>query len=154
MVTRLTQTDNVDAIIGSMSSANILATADIVEQAQVLEIGCGTSPTWTNAGYEYVFRGTQNAASFNTGIVELMTRMGVTRLGTMVSSTEYATTGWAEVKEQLADTDIEIVLEKMCIRDRLLTAVSLVRVQLGEPSIAATRRGGNTSLEGNADTGL
>ena len=40
-----------------------------------------------------------------------MTRMGVTRLGTMVSSTEYATTGWAEVKEQLADTDIEIVLE-------------------------------------------
>lgn len=85
VVTRLTQTDNVDAIIGSMSSAN--------------------------TGYEYVFRGTQNAASFNTGIVELMTRMGVTRLGTMVSSTEYATTGWAEVKEQLADTDIEIVLE-------------------------------------------
>lgn len=111
VVTRLTQTDNVDAIIGSMSSANILATADIVEDAQVLEIGCGTSPTWTNAGYEYVFRGTQNAASFNTGMVELMTTMGVTRLGTMISSTEYATTGWAEVKEQLADTDIEIALE-------------------------------------------
>lgn len=41
VVTRLVQTDNVDAIIGSMSSANILATADIVEEAQVLEIGCG-----------------------------------------------------------------------------------------------------------------
>ena len=111
VVTRLTQTDNVDAIIGSMSSANILATADIVEDAQVLEIGCGTSPTWTNAGYEYVFRGTQNAASFNTGIVELMTTMGVTRLGTMVSSTEYATTGWAEVKQQLEGTDIEVAIE-------------------------------------------
>ena len=38
VVTRLTQTDNVDAIIGSMSSANILATADIVEDAQVLSL--------------------------------------------------------------------------------------------------------------------
>ena len=111
VVTRLTQTDHVNAIIGSMSSANILATADIVEDAQVLEIGCGTSPTWTNAGYDYVFRGTQNAASFNTGIVELLTTMGVQRLGTMISSTEYATTGWAEVKQQLEDTDIEVVVE-------------------------------------------
>ena len=108
VVTRLTQTDHVNAIIGSMSSANILATADIVEDAQVLEIGCGTSPTWTNAGYDYVFRGTQNAAS---GIVELLTTMGVQRLGTMISSTEYATTGWAEVKQQLEDTDIEVVVE-------------------------------------------
>lgn len=111
VVTRLTQTDHVNAIIGSMSSANILATADIVEDAQVLEIGCGTSPTWTNAGYDYVFRGTQNAASFNTGIVELLTTMGVQRLATMISSTEYATTGWAEVKQQLEDTDIEVVVE-------------------------------------------
>mgnify|MGYP005805468251 FL=1 len=37
--------------------------------------------------------------------------MGFTRLWTMVSSTEYARTGGAEVKVQLADTDIEIVLE-------------------------------------------
>lgn len=111
VVTRLVQTDKVNAIIGSMSSANILATADIVDKARVLEIGCGTSPTWTNAGYDYVFRGTQNAASFNSGIVELMTRMGVTRLGTMISSTEYATTGWAEVKQQLEGHDIDIVIE-------------------------------------------
>ena len=65
---------------------NPVSYTHLVEQAQGLEIGCGTSPTWTNAGYEYVFRGTQNAASFNTGIVELMTRMGVTRLGTMAVS--------------------------------------------------------------------
>ena len=111
VVTRLVQTDNVDAIIGSMSSANILATADIVEEAQVLEIGCGTSATWTNAGYNYVFRGTQNAALFNVGIVDLIETMGVTKLGSIVSSTEYATTGWADVKSQLADTDVEIAVE-------------------------------------------
>ena len=111
VVTRLVQTDKVDAIIGSMSSANILATADIVEEAQVLEIGCGTSATWTNAGYNYVFRGTQNAALFNVGIVDLIETMGVTKLGSIVSSTEYATTGWADVKSQLADTDVEIAVE-------------------------------------------
>ncbi len=110
-VTRLIQTDKVNAIIGSMSSGNIMATADMVEEAQILEIGAGTSPLWTNCGYEYVFRGTQNSASFNTGIVEEMTTVGATRLGTLISSTEYATNGWADIKEQLAGTGIEIVME-------------------------------------------
>lgn len=110
-VTRLIETDHVNAIVGSMSSGNIMATADMVEEAQILEIGCGTSPSWTNCGYEYVFRGTQNSASFNTGIIELMETMGATKVGTLTASTEWATNGWAEIKPALANTDIEIVLE-------------------------------------------
>jgi branched-chain amino acid transport system substrate-binding protein len=110
-VTRLIQVDKVNAIIGSMSSSNIIATADMIEQAKVLEIGCGTSPAWTNCGYKYIFRGTQNSASFNKGIVQEMTEMGVTKLGTLVSSTEYATNGWADIKKQLASTSIDIALE-------------------------------------------
>ncbi len=58
-----------------------------------------------------MFRGTQNSASFNKGIVEEMTTMGVTKLGTLISSTEYATNGWADIKEQLKDTSINIALE-------------------------------------------
>ena len=110
-VTRLIQVDKVNAIIGSMSSSNIIATADMIEQAKILEIGCGTSPAWINCGYKYVFRGTQNSASFNKGIVEEMTTLGVTKLGTLISSTEYATNGWADIKEQLKDTSINIALE-------------------------------------------
>lgn len=110
-VTRLIQVDKVNAIIGSMSSSNIIATASMVEKAGILEIGCGTSPLWTNAGYKYIFRGTQNSASFNTGIVDEMTQMGVTKLGTLVSSTEYATNGWTEIKKQLSSTSIQVALE-------------------------------------------
>lgn len=110
-VTRLIETDHVDAIVGSMSSGNIMATADMVEEAQILEIGAGTSPSWTNCGYQYVFRGTQNSASFNTGIIELMETMGATKLGTLTASTEWATNGWAAIKPALAETDIEVVLE-------------------------------------------
>ena len=110
-VTRLIETDKVDAIVGSMSSGNIMATADMVEEAEILEIGAGTSPSWTNCGYQYVFRGTQNSASFNTGIIELMTTMGATKLGTLVASTEWATNGWAQIKPALDNTDIEVVLE-------------------------------------------
>lgn len=50
VVTRLIETDHVNAIVGSMSSGNIMATADMVEEAQILELGCGTSPSWTNCG--------------------------------------------------------------------------------------------------------
>ena len=111
VVTRLIETDHVNAIVGSMSSGNIMATADMVEEAQILELGCGTSPSWTNCGYQYVFRGTQNSASFNAGIIELMEAMGATRLGTLTASTEWATNGWAAIKPALEDTSIEVVME-------------------------------------------
>ena len=111
VVTRLIETDHVNAIVGSMSSGNIMATADLIEEAQILELGCGTSPSWTNCGYQYVFRGTQNSASFNAGIIELMETMGATRLGTLTASTEWATNGWAAIKPALADTSIEVVME-------------------------------------------
>ena len=49
-VTRLVDVDEVVAICGSNSSPNIIAASSITEEAGVIQVGAGTSPSYTNAG--------------------------------------------------------------------------------------------------------
>lgn len=60
--TKLVQVDNVAFIVGSLHSGNILASGPVIEEAQVPLIGAGTSPTWLESGYTYLFRALGNSS--------------------------------------------------------------------------------------------
>ena len=53
---RMLQQDNVDLIIGTLLSSNLMATGDIFENAGILVMGNGTSPTLMDQGWEFMFR--------------------------------------------------------------------------------------------------
>ena len=110
-VTRLVDVDEVVAICGSNSSPNIIAGADITEEAGVIQVGAGTSPSYTNAGYQYIFRGTANADLPNNAFVDAMSTMGASKIAILSVATEYGTSGVASVKALLPET-IEIVCEE------------------------------------------
>lgn len=110
-VTRLVEVDQVIAMVGSNSSPNILAGADITEEAGVIQVGAGTSPSYTNAGFQYIFRGTANANLPNKAFVDAMVTNGASKIAIVNVATEYGTSGVASVKELLPDS-MEIVCEE------------------------------------------
>ena len=61
VVNRLIEVHNVDALLGSMVSSEILAIGHLVNDAQILTYGMGTSPTWMEPDWPFVFRATMNA---------------------------------------------------------------------------------------------
>lgn len=111
-VTRLVDVDKVVAIVGSNSSPNILAGAPITEEAGVIQVGGGTSPSYTNAGFNYIFRGTTNAKLPNKAFVDAMQEMGVTKIGILSVASEYGKSGVASVKELLPE-GIEVAVEEL-----------------------------------------
>ena len=107
-VTRMVDVDQVAAMVGSNSSPNIVAASQITEDAGVLQIGCGTSPSYTNAGYQYIFRGTANANLPNAAFVDAMTQMGVTKVAILSIASENGVSGVNSTKELMPDS-MEIV---------------------------------------------
>lgn len=110
-VTRMVDVDGVVAMVGSNSSPNIIAAAQITEDAGVIQVGGGTSPSYTNAGYQYIFRGTANANLPNKAFVDAMVTMGVTKVGILSVASEYGTSGVDSVKALLPDS-MEVVCEE------------------------------------------
>lgn len=110
-VTRLVDVDDVVAMVGSNSSPNIIASADITEEEGVIQVGAGTSPSYTNAGYQYLFRGTANADLPNKAFVDAMSTLGASKIAILNVATEYGTSGVASVKALLPES-IEIVCEE------------------------------------------
>ena len=65
----LVQRENVDAIIGYISSGSCLAVAPVAEELQVLTVffDCGTPRTFEEASYKYVFRTQPHATMDSVG---------------------------------------------------------------------------------------
>lgn len=109
-VTRMIDVDKVIAMVGSNSSPNIIASAQISEAAKVIQVGGGTSPAYTHTTYKYIFRGTANAALPNQAFVNAMREMGAKKVGLFSVASEYGKSGIANVKK-LMGNDFEIVAD-------------------------------------------
>lgn len=110
-VTRLIEVDKVIAIAASNSSPNILATTQVSEEAKVLQVGAGTSPSYTNAGFKYLFRGTANGSLPNSACVDAMKEMGVKTVGILYVAAENGESGVKSFKEYMG-SDIEVLVEE------------------------------------------
>ena len=60
--TKLVQVDKVNAIFGSLHSANVQAAGPVIEESKTLCVAGGTSPTWLEQGYTYLFRSISNSS--------------------------------------------------------------------------------------------
>ncbi len=110
-VTRLIEVDKVIAIAASNSSPNILATTQISEEAKVLQVGGGTSPSYTNADFKYLFRGTANGSLPNSAAVDAMKEMGVKSIGILSVAAENGESGIKSFKGFMGD-DIKVLVEE------------------------------------------
>lgn len=91
--TRLVQVDEVTAIVGSLHSGNVLAAAPVLEEYQTPTVGCGTSPTWLQQGYTYLFRSVSNTLAICTSLADYANTNGLLNIASIHSNDEYGNQG-------------------------------------------------------------
>lgn len=111
VVTRMITSDKVNCIVGSLHSGNILASAPVVEKYKIPEIGIGTSPSWLQKGYTYLFRPLANTAVIGGQIAQTIKDLGYKKIGALGRSDEYGKTGVEDIKKQLDIYGIKLVSE-------------------------------------------
>ncbi len=75
----LVQRENVDVVVGYVSSGDCLAVAPVAEELKQFTIlyDCGTPRIFEEAEYEYVFRTAAHATQDNVGLVRYLKELGV-----------------------------------------------------------------------------
>lgn len=91
--TKLVQVDKVDAVFGSLHSGNILAAADVYESSKTLLVSGGTSPTWLEQGYNYLFRSIANNTYTAISLARFAKERGYKKIAIFTSNDEYGVTG-------------------------------------------------------------
>ncbi len=92
-VTRLVEIDKVTAIVGSLHSGNILASAPVLEEYQTPCVGTGTSPTWLQQGFTYLFRACSNSGVTVLELARYANDNGLLNIAALHSNDEYGNTG-------------------------------------------------------------
>lgn len=111
VVTRMITADKVHVIVGSLHSGNILASAPVAEKYKIPEIGIGTSPSWLQKGYTYLFRPLANTAVIGGQIAKTINDLKYKKVGALGRSDEYGKTGVEDIKKELDKYGVKIVSE-------------------------------------------
>ena len=105
---RFIEIDQVDAAIGSVNSNEVLAAAGYLNDAQVWTFGLGTSPTWMEEDWPYVFRATMNNAYVVPIVLDMIEETGITSVATFYGQDDASLTTAEEFEAQAAERGIEI----------------------------------------------
>ena len=131
--TKLVQVDKVNAIFGSLHSANVQSAAPVIEEAKTICVSGGTSPTWLEQGYTYLFRSISNSSVSAKQLAKYADSQNLRRIALFTSNSEYGTSGAEEFQEACKDYDIEFVAsETMTDGDRDFTG-QFAKINASEP---------------------
>ncbi|MDO4270280.1 MAG: ABC transporter substrate-binding protein [Eubacteriales bacterium] len=120
--TKLVQVDKVNAIFGSLHSANVQAAGPVIEEAQTICVAGGTSPTWLEQGYTYLFRSISNSTVSAKQLAKYADDQSYKKIALFTSNDEYGTSGADGFKAECEPYDIEFVAsETMTNGDRDFT---------------------------------
>lgn len=103
------QQDNVDLIIGTLLSSNLMATGDMFEEAGILTIGNGNGPSFMEQGWEFMFRAGPNLGFAMPTVAQMMQDEGFQRVA-VIHGLDDATRSSAEAFfDNAARLGLEIV---------------------------------------------
>lgn len=91
--TKLVQVDKVNAIFGSLHSANVQAAAPVIEESKTICVAGGTSPTWLEQGYTYLFRSISNSSVSAKQLAKYADSQNLRKIALFTSNSEYGTSG-------------------------------------------------------------
>lgn len=114
---RMIQNDNVDAIIGSNSSAEMLPTGQYFDEAGIFTIGMGTSATWMQQGWEHVIRCSVNYDFVASEMGRMIEEMGITKIAIMKDQHEAGLSFASAFVDLAGDHGIEVIAEESCELD-------------------------------------
>jgi branched-chain amino acid transport system substrate-binding protein len=130
---KLTMNENVDAVIASQVSAEVLAAGNYYNDAQVFTVGMGTSATWMEQGWKYLIRGSVNYNFVAPEVVNMIKEMGITKIAIMKDQSE-AALSFAKTFEELSATQgIEILISESCEPEDTDLSAQCARIMAQNP---------------------
>lgn len=120
--TKLVQVDKVNAIFGSLHSANVQAAGPVIEESETVCVAGGTSPAWLEQGYTYLFRSISNSTVSAKQLAKYAADQGFAKIALFTSNDEYGVSGADGFKQACTEYNIEFVAsETMTNGDRDFT---------------------------------
>lgn len=104
-VQRLITRDNVVANVGSLHSPHMMATGPILDENKVPTIGAGTSPTWCQQGFEYVWRALPNSNKNAEAMAAALRDEGIGSIAVLYQNDDYGLSGVNSLKQSLTFAD-------------------------------------------------
>lgn len=111
VATKLIQTDKVNAVIGSVNSSEVLAAAGYLNDAHIVTLGLGTSPTWMAKDWPYVFRPSMNNGTAAPMTVDLINKVGLKSVAMFYGQDDASLATAKTFKEACAKAGIEVKAE-------------------------------------------
>lgn len=124
-----------DAIIGSVNSAECLAALQYASDAGIISFGLGTSNSWMEPGWEYVFRATMNNNLAAPLTAKLVTDMGYTKVGIFTGQDDASVTTTNAFREASEGLGITIVSQEAYDDGDVDYSAQIAKVLSAEPEV-------------------
>ena len=109
LATKLIEVDEVNWICGSLISSCMLAAGPYYEEAGILTMGTGTSSTWMEQGWKYVWRPSANAGVVMPAMAEYMKELGIESISIFQGQDDSSASGAQDMRDACADAGIEVI---------------------------------------------
>lgn len=114
---KLINQDGVDIIISAQLSNIIQATGQLINDAEVIDIGLGLSATWMEQGWDYVYRTALNNDFQVPGIATTMKALNQKDVALLYQNTDNCLTFKDAFKEEMNKQGINVIKEEMLSSD-------------------------------------
>lgn len=108
VATKMVEVDHVNASIDSCISGCILAGGGILNDNKIVTFGCGTSPTWMQQGWEYVFRACQNGDFAFPTLVNYWDKLGLENIAIIAGKDDANSSAGATVQRLCGEAGINV----------------------------------------------
>ena len=101
--------DEADAVIASLLSSNVLASAGYLNEAGILTFGIGTSPTWMQQGWEHVYRACHSSDLVIPSLADKMAELEMETVAIFKGEDDSSVSGYDTMLPELESRNIEVV---------------------------------------------
>lgn len=108
---KLIEVDHADAVIASLLSSNVLASAGYLSDAGIITIGIGTSPTWLQQGWENVFRACHSSDLVIPSLITYMNDNNLKTVACLHGEDDSSMSAYDPFVEQCGAAGIDILAE-------------------------------------------
>ena len=141
---RMLHQDNVDLIMGTLLSSNLMAIGDIIEEAGLLIMGTGTSPVLISQGWENMFRVAPNGGFSMPVKAQMAADAGWNKLAVFHGMDDSTKSGAAVFSEAAQALGLEIVATEIYADGDTDFAGQLARIIAANPDAVLLATNGPT----------
>jgi len=130
---KLITQDGVLVNVGSLHSAHLMATGPILEENKVPTVAAGTSPTWCNSGFNYLWRATANANANTEAIAAGIGSASLKKMAILYQNDDYGQSGADSLKGALSGLAV-VAEEAYTLGDKDWSG-QIIKMLAGSPDI-------------------